>query len=164
MEELNFEIIELPAYRAIGLKWDGSYTEIPDLKEIIHNMQDRVKELEHAVTPDLQLGLSYHLRPDGFVHYSVYEVSSEQEIPEGMEEVLVPRMRYFRTHHPKGRDIGLTYMKIQQWMKENSKYRPYVESETQYFDDLPIKHELYPRDRDLSDPHFEILIPVTTEK
>ncbi|NQD67742.1 transcriptional regulator [Bacillus haikouensis] len=164
VEEWRYDIIELQPYRAIGLKWDGAYTEIPELKKIIHNMQERVNELEHAVNPKLQLGLSYHLRPDGFIHYSVYEVSAEQKIPEGMEEVLVPGMHYFRTHHPKGSDIGRTYMNIYQWMKEKGKYKPYVENGLEYYDDLPIKHEQYPFDRDLSDPHFEILIPVKKEK
>jgi predicted transcriptional regulator YdeE len=164
MEDLDFDIIELPAYRAIGLKWDGAYTEIPNLKKIIYTMQERVSELELAVNPEMQLGLSYHLRPDGFVHYSVYEVNAEQEIPEGMEEILVPQMHYFKIHHQKGSDIGHTYIKIHQWMKENREYKPYVESGPEYFDDLPIKHERYPHDRDLNDPHFYILIPVKKEK
>jgi predicted transcriptional regulator YdeE len=160
MENLDYKIVELPAYRAIGLRWEGAYTEIAALKEMIHEMSTHAGELEHVINSDVQLGLSYHLRPDGFVHYSVYEVSPNQRIPEGMVEILVPPMTYFRIHHPKGKDIGHTYAYIYQWMKENGEYAPYVEYDAEFYDDLPIKHEQYPHDRDLNDPHFDILIPV----
>ncbi|UFT99578.1 GyrI-like domain-containing protein [Radiobacillus kanasensis] len=156
---MKYEIMVKPGYRALGLKWDGAYSEIPSLKETISKVFSRRKELEHAVEPDVQLGLSYHLRPDGFVHYSVYEVSEEQSIPEGMVEIRVPEMTYLITHHEKGQDIGQTYMGIAEWLKE-SDYKPFQESDKEYFDSLPIKHERYPDDRDLTDPHFDILIPV----
>ncbi|MGR3764304.1 GyrI-like domain-containing protein [Rossellomorea sp. NS-SX7] len=157
---MDYEIVELPAYRAIGLKWEGAYTEIPALRELIQEMNARAGELEHAVNTDIQLGLSYHLRPDGFVHYSVYEVGAKQQIPDGMREIVVKPMTYFRIHHHKGGDIGHTYAKIYQWMKENGEYTPLFESEAVYYDDLPIKHERYPDDRDLNDPHFDIYIPI----
>ncbi|XXM71092.1 GyrI-like domain-containing protein [Lysinibacillus sphaericus] len=160
MEKLDYKVTDLPGYRAIGLKWEGAYSEVEDLKEMIQNMSKRVSELEHAVNPQEQLGLSYHLRPDGFVHYSVYKVSLEQEIPEGMVEIKVSPMTYFCIHHPKGRDIGHTYSEIYQWLKENGEYAPWVEEGMKYYDDLPIKHERYPNDRDLNDPHFDILIPL----
>lgn len=159
MKNFHYEIVEVPAYRGVGLKWDGPYTEISSLKELIKSMSRRVKELEHAVNPKLQLGLSYHLRPDGFVHYSVYEVGKEQQLPNGMVEIYVPKMIYFVTQHIKGQQIGETYGKIYQWFKEND-YTPYIESGVKYYDDLPIKHERYPINRDLNDPHFDILIPI----
>ncbi|OAT82615.1 transcriptional regulator [Bacillus sp. MKU004] len=161
MEKLDYKVTDLPGYRAIGLKWEGAYSEVAGLKEMIQKMSNRVSELEHAVNPQEQLGLSYHLRPDGFVHYSVYEVSPEQEIPAGMEEINVSPMTYFCVHHPKGKDIGHTYTAIYHWMKENGEYTPFTEAGTKYYDDLPIKHERYPYKRDLKDPHFDILIPLT---
>lgn len=163
MNNFQFEIVELSAYRGIGLKWEGPYSEVQTLKKMIHSMSNRVEELEHAINPEIQLGLSYHLRPDGFVHYSVYEVSQEQTLPAGMCEIIVPEMTYLITFHQKGTDIGQTYGKIAQWLME-SDYEPYVEPNVEYFDVLPIKHERYPKNRELDDPHFDILIPICKKK
>ena len=159
VQNFLYEIVKIPAYRGIGLKWDGPYTEINTLKKLINRMSSRVGELDHAVNPKVLLGLSYHLRPDGFVHYSVYEVSEEQQLPDGMVEINVPEMTYIMTHHKKDQDIGQTYEKIFQWLK-NSYYDPYIEPNVEYYDDLPIKHERYPNDRDVNNPHFDILIPI----
>ncbi|MDW0116004.1 GyrI-like domain-containing protein [Sporosarcina thermotolerans] len=160
MQNFQYEIVEIPAYRAIGYKWDGPYTEVSSLKEIIYSMSSGVSELEHAINPEVQLGLSYHLRPDGFVHYSVYEVSEEQQIPEGMVEIYIPEMTYLMIHHKKEHIIGQSYDNIFQWLKE-SKYEPLREDDVEYFDRLPIKHERYPNDRDVNNPHFDILIPIS---
>lgn len=159
MQNVHYEILEIPAYRGIGLKWDGPYTEVSTLKELITSMSNRVGELDHATNPKVQLGLSYHLRPDGFVHYSVYEVSEEQQVPDGMIEIQVPAMTYLTTHHEKGQNIGQTYHNIFQWLEE-SDYEPFNEPNVEYYDSLPIKHERYPDDREDNDPHFDILIPI----
>ncbi|MBD1383110.1 GyrI-like domain-containing protein [Metabacillus arenae] len=159
MHNFHYEIVKIPAYRGIGLKWDGPYTEISTLKKLINSMSSRVGELDYAINSEVQLGLSYHLRPDGFVLYSVYEVGEEQQVPDGMVEINVPEMSYLITHHKKGQDIGQTYKNIFQWLKE-SEYAPCLEPDVEYYDDLPIKHERYPNDRDLNDPHFDILIPI----
>lgn len=159
MEILQLELVDLPAYRAIGLTWEGPYTEVPELKRLIEKMSQRIGELKGALKPELQLGLSYHVRPDGFLHYSVYEVKSDQIVPKDMIEINIPAMTYFKTHHRKGENIGHTYHHIYQWFKD-SDYKPYRDPDVKYFDDLPIKHERYPFDRDLEDPHFDILIPV----
>jgi predicted transcriptional regulator YdeE len=159
MEKLQYELVKLPAYKAIGLKWEGPYTEVSSLKEVIAEMSNRVGELAYVVESEVQLGLSYHLRPDGFVHYSVFRVQEQQEVPDGMVDIRVAEMTYLKVSHEKGQDIGHTYTKIYQWFKQND-YIPFMESGVDYYDDLPIKHERYPVNRDLNDPHFEILIPV----
>ncbi|MCG7342566.1 GyrI-like domain-containing protein [Sporosarcina sp. ACRSL] len=160
MKNFRYEIVEIPAYRAIGLKWDGPYSEVSTLKNIIMGMSNRVEELEYAINPKMQLGLSYHLRPDGFVHYSVYEVSEEQQLPEGMIEINVPKMTYVMIHHEKDQNIGQSYDNIFQWLQE-SDYELYREPNVEYYDRLPIKHERYPYDRDVNKPHFDILIPIS---
>ncbi len=156
---MKYEIVKKSGYRAIGMKWDGPWSEISELKSMIQTMSERVGELTHAIDRDTQLGLSYHLRPDGFVHYSVYEVSEDQTIPEGMIEFFVPEMTYLVTIHEKGQNIGQSYEIIASFLSD-SDYKPFAEKDVAYFDNLPIKHERYPRDRDLNDPHFEILIPI----
>ncbi|MCG1020794.1 GyrI-like domain-containing protein [Sutcliffiella horikoshii] len=159
MKTLLGEIVNIPSYRAMGVKWEGSYAEVPKLKEVILHMSDRVNELLYVKNPKTQLGLSYHLRSDGFVHYSVFEVDDQQELQPEMVEIIVPEMTYLKVTHPKGKDIGATYTEIYQWFKECD-YRPLKEKGIEYYDDLPIKHERYPIERDLEDPHFEIFIPV----
>ncbi|KGX90182.1 GyrI-like domain-containing protein [Pontibacillus marinus] len=158
----NINIVTIPAYRVIGQKWEGPYSEVPKLKNVIASVSERVGELEYAVNPKLQLGLSYNLRQDGFVHYSGYEVTDDQPIPEGMLEFQVPEMTYLITEHEKGQNIGQSYEEIYQWIKENG-YVPFQEKDEEYYDKLPIKHERYPADRDLDDPHFDILIPISKQ-
>ena len=49
---MSYQIITLPAYRAVGLKWEGTFSEIvPHLKNIIQQVQDRADELENRVNP-----------------------------------------------------------------------------------------------------------------
>lgn len=156
--ERKFEIVELPPYRAIGLKWEGTYEDVPTLKDIIHTMRMRVEELSHAVKPDVQLGLSYHVVPGGFAHYSVFEVEPGQSVPEGMIEISIPQMTYLFTRH-EGGNIGQTYNQISQWL-DGSDYHPFRDAGVTYYDGLPIKHERYSGLSDSTDPHFDILIPI----
>lgn len=158
---MSYEIVSLLAYRAVGLKWEGTFSEIvPDLKNIIQQMEDRANELEFKMNPNIQLGLSYHVIENGFAHYSVYEVSEEQEIPEGMIEIKVPEWTYVKTKHYKGKDISKTYTNLHQWLFD-SDYTTYREDGVAYYDPyMPIKHEYYPVDRDRNDPHFEIYLPI----
>jgi len=158
---LSYKIITLPAYRAIGLKWEGTFSDIvPNLQNVIQQAKDRASELENKVNPDVQLGLSYHVVEDGFVHYAVYEVSEEQEIPDGMIEIRVPEWTYVRTTHNKGEDVQKTYTDLHQWLFD-SDYTALREAGVGYYDPyMPIKHEYYPVNHDLNDPHFDIYIPI----
>ncbi|MGV6936674.1 GyrI-like domain-containing protein [Paenibacillus sp. CMM36] len=158
MSRFEYEIKNLPAYRVVGLKCDVAFTEIETIKDVIQNSIRRVDEFEYAVNTDVRLGLSYHLRPDGFVYYSAYEVQGEQPLIEGMVEVNVPEMTYLVTKH-KGGSIEETYEKILEWLN-GSEYVPFKEQDVEYYDELPIKHEKYANNSDSSDPHFEILIPI----
>lgn len=157
---MDYKVVTIPEYRFIGMKWEGPYSDIPTLKETISKMSKRVNEMEYALNPNLQLGLSYHLREDGFIHYSGYEVTDDQHVPEGMIELHVPEMTYLITEHQKGENIGQSYEDIYQWLQENH-YVPFREQGVEYFDKLPIKHERYPVDREEEDPHFDILVPIT---
>lgn len=157
---MGYEIVTIPAYRAVGLKWQGTYAEIaPNLKNVIRQAVIRSDELDHKVNPNVQLGLSYHVIENGFAHYAVYEVKQEQEIPEGMVEIRVPEWTYVKTTHAKGGSIQQTYTDLHNWLY-HSDYTALKEADVAYYDDMPIKHEHYPVDRDLSDEHFEIYIPI----
>lgn len=158
MSHFEYEIKKLPAYRAMGLKCDVSFTEMEMIKDVIQHSISRANELKHAVNLDVRLGLSYHVRLDGFVYYSVYEVTEEQPLLDGLVEMKIPEMTYLITKH-KGGSIEETYGKIMDWIKK-SEYTPFKEKAIEYYDELPIKHERYPSHADPNDPHFEILIPV----
>ncbi|MFA1822384.1 GyrI-like domain-containing protein [Virgibacillus oceani] len=158
MSNVVYEIKKLPAYRAMGLKYEVPFTEIETITDVIQNSIRRVDEFEYAVNKDKRLGLSYHLRPDGFVYYSAYEVRDEQQVLEGMIEIRVPEMTYLVTTHTGG-SIEETYGKIMDWIS-GSDYVPFKEQGTEYYDELPIKHEIHPSDSVTSDPHFDILIPI----
>ncbi|WP_419883153.1 GyrI-like domain-containing protein [Peribacillus sp. B-H-3] len=157
----NCKILTLPAYRAVGLKWEGTFSEIvPDLKKVIQQCEDRANELEYRENPSVQLGLSYHVIENGFIHYAVYKVSEEQEIPDGMIEIRVPEWTYVKTTHEKGKDIKKTYEELHQWLFA-SDYTIVKEPDVEYYDPyMPIKHEYCPVDHDPNDPHFDIYIPI----
>ncbi|MEK5443422.1 MULTISPECIES: GyrI-like domain-containing protein [unclassified Fredinandcohnia] len=161
---VSYEIITLPGYRAVGLRWEGTFSEIvPSLKNVIRQVEERVKEIDHKVNPNVQLGLSYHVIENGFVHYAMYEVSDKQELPKGMIEIEVPELTYVKTTHNKGEDIEQTYTDLHKWLFD-SEYIPFREEGVDYYDPyMPIKHERYPVDRDPIDPHFDIYIPIVKE-
>lgn len=158
MNNFVYEIKQLPAFRAMGLKCDVPFTEIETITDVIQSSIRRVDEFEYAVNKDVRLGLSYHLRPDGFVYYSAYEVSDEQQVLEDMVEINVPEMTYLVTKHTGG-SIEETYGRIMDWIN-GSDYIPFKEQGVKYYDELPIKHEIHPSDSVTSDPHFDILIPI----
>lgn len=158
---MSYEIITLPAYRTVGLKWEGTFSEIvPNLKNVIQQVKDRSDELENKVNPNVQLGLSYHVIENGFVHYAVYEMSEEQEVPDGMIELWVPEWTYVKTTHNKGEDVQKTYTDLHQWLFD-SEYTAYREAGVDYYDSyMPIKHEHYPVERVPNDSNFDIYIPI----
>lgn len=158
---MSYHIITLPGFRAVGLKWEGTFSEIvPNLKNVIQQAKDRRDELENKVNPAVQLGLSYHVIENGFAHYAVYEVSEEQEIPEGMIEIRVPEWTYVMTAHRKGEDVEKTYTDLHHWLFAGE-YTALREADVDYSDPyMPIKHEYYPAAQDPDDLHFDIYIPI----
>jgi predicted transcriptional regulator YdeE len=93
-------------------------------------------------------------------YITLYEVSEEQDIPDGMIEIRVPELTYVKTTHHRGNNIQKTYTDLHKWLFE-SDYTAFREAGVDYYDPyMPIKYEHYPVDRDSNDPHFEIYIPI----
>ena len=161
---MGYELIKLSGYRAIGLKWEGKYSEIePGLKNVIQQMEERAHELDFRVSPSVRLGLSYHVIEDGFVYYAVYEVSDKQEIPDGMVEILVPELTYLKTTHKSGGDIQDTYLELGKWIQINN-YTPFKQPGVTYYDKyMPIKHEYYAIDSNKEYIQYDIYIPILVE-
>lgn len=48
--KLSYEIVTLPAYRAVGLKWEGTFSEIvPNLKNVIQQVKDCADEVGNKI-------------------------------------------------------------------------------------------------------------------
>ncbi|MGR9049580.1 GyrI-like domain-containing protein [Halobacillus faecis] len=154
---MEVTIVALPAFKVRGRKWEGSYEQVPVLKEVIKKVETEIVEI-NPVDPNYQWGLSVHTIENGFVHFSGFEVEGARSLG-AYEEMNVPHHTYLNVHHPKGREIGETYASIYQWFREGNA-KPYLDPETNYYDGLPLKFEKYPVDRDFDDPHFDIYIPI----
>lgn len=158
---MSYEIIQLPAYRLVGLKWEGTYSDIvPNLKNTIQEAKECHKHLTYLTNRTIQLGLSYHTVENGFVHYSGFEVDHQQVVPEGMIAFEVPAFTYVKTIHKKEDKVEQTYIYLHKWFL-NSTYKPYLEEGVKYYDPaLPIKHEYYPLGYEEDKPEFDIYVPV----
>lgn len=77
---------------------------------MIESSISRAEEFAYPVNPRVRLGLSYHLRPDGFIYYSVYEVQGKQPLLDNMVEINIPEMTYLVVKH-SGESIEGTYEK-----------------------------------------------------
>ncbi|WLR46457.1 effector binding domain-containing protein [Halobacillus litoralis] len=154
---MEVNIVALPAFKVRGRKWEGSYEQVPGLKDVIKKVETEKEEI-NPVDPDYQWGLSVHTIENGFVHFSGFEVEDSKSRA-SYEEMNVPHHTYMTVHHPRGREIGETYASIYQWFRDGNA-KPYLEPETNYYDGLPLKFEKYPVDRDFDEPHFDIYIPI----
>jgi hypothetical protein len=63
MQKLNNKVTDLPGYRAIGLKWEGAYSGVAALKEMIQMMSIRVSELEQCRSSTAATRLVLSLAP-----------------------------------------------------------------------------------------------------
>ncbi len=167
MNPYEIQIVEKPAYHAVGMKWKGTFQEAGEggVRKTINLMKGRMDEILQITHPDILLGLSYHDIPGGFSHYSVFEVSKVNQIPEGMISKTVPSFTYLRVKHHSKQSINQTYRNIAAWLK-NSDYVSYRDPNIIYYDDfLPIKHEAYNLENiDSNDHEYDIMIPVVKGK
>lgn len=153
----NVEIKRLPSFRFMGMRKEVSFSDVNSLYEVIEKSREVVHKLEHAIHPEHLIGISFHTIKNGFVYYSGCEVSTEQSLLDGLEELSFPEQDYLLTTH-KGESIVATYEEITEWL-ENSDYTPLMEEGMYYYDNLPIKIEkhVYPTSDLLK---YDILIPV----
>lgn len=163
MKPLTFNLVNLPKTRTIGMRWEGTWKEINSLRRVIRKMAQRVDELDGALSPKEHIGLSYHDKNNGFVHYSVFAVDENQTVPEGMIEWMIPESFYVHVTHPKNESIGNTYNALYEWILK-SKYQLKLASDIKYYDPLPIKYEIYERGLPISRSKTEIYIPIVEMK
>lgn len=151
-------IVHMPSFKAIGLKWSGSFAEAGagDIKHVHAQFRDRIDEIPHPLEADKLLGLSYHAHPgaEGFTHYITMKVDSQvTEAPPGMHLLEVPALLYAKCEHRKGQNIGQSYQNLYKWIEEQGLRASQGD----------LTHvELYPRAQQPydPDPEFTILIPV----
>ncbi len=159
MEQTNETIVvKKEGYRAIGLKWEGTFAEAGagGIRRIHEKLRARLREIPEPVTLAHFYGLSYHANPGnaGFVHYAVVETTDDTGyVPGGMVAVEVPTLSYAKCEHARGQSIDKSYRNIYEWIEQQG----YSVSRGE------LTHcELYSLSRDSydPDPEFTIMIPV----
>jgi predicted transcriptional regulator YdeE len=149
-------IVNIPAFQAIGLKWQGTFEQAAagEIKELMKDFQSRSHEIKEKTHSDLLLGLSYFDYPDGFTLYSAFQVEQTAFIPIGMHSIAVPELTYAVCRHHKGDNINETYRQLFAWIDQQG-YLHHKESIAHY--------EEYPAFQDPFDPEpeFSILLPIS---
>lgn len=156
---MSYEIVEKPAYRAMGLKTEVMYNNVSGLQKALHSMKNRINEFQFMLDASTQLGLSYHLHPNGYVHYAAFKVDARQPLLKGMVELHIPAFTYVKTRHRFKQEISKTYQALEEYLSQ-SPYSPYTDKQTAYFNSLPIKHESYSIENEHEVEAFDIWIPV----
>lgn len=158
-QEHEASVVAKPAFRAVGLRWEGTFAEAGagGIRAIHQQLQKRFREIPHIIDPERFFGLSYHARPDsaGFTHYAVVEVSEAAEIPDGMTEIQVPDCTYAKCEHRKGQSIDRSYSGIYAWMEQQGLSGS--GGDLTHFEVYPMAGDPY--DNNLE---FTIMIPVAT--
>ncbi|GAF15079.1 hypothetical protein JCM19046_4645 [Bacillus sp. JCM 19046] len=155
---MSYEILSMPGYRAMGIKTEVMYDDnISGLEEGMHSIKERVKEFDYIQDATTHLALSYHLHPNGFVHYSVFKVYPEQPLLKGMVDMLVPALTYMKATLSVNDNVYEVYQSLENYLLKSA-YKPYTDARTTYYDTLPIKHEHYPLQAEYQ--QYEIWIPV----
>jgi predicted transcriptional regulator YdeE len=148
-------VVAIPAFRAVGLKWEGTFDQAAagGIRAIQKQMKERLGEIAHVLHPEQLLGLSYHVQPGGFTHYSVVEVATVEDVPEGMVEVTVPALTYAVYEHRKGQNIEGSYRNLYAWIAAQGK-------KARTDDVTHVEQYAMEQDPETSDPEFTILIPL----
>jgi len=159
VEQTNDMVIVVKAgYRAIGLKWEGTFAEAGagGIRRVHEQLQGRLPEIPEPASLTHFYGLSYHAYPgsERFIHYAVVESGdSTGYVPEGMAAVEVPTMSYAKCEHTQGQNIDRSYHNVYDWIARQG-YSAFRGEMTH--------SEIYSMDRDPydPDPEFTIMIPI----
>jgi AraC family transcriptional regulator len=145
-------IVEKSGFTVVGLRYHGKNenSEIPQVWDALHT---RIGEIKNLVTDRIAYGISANMDPETgeFDYIAGFEVSSTEDIPEGMIHFDVPGGKYavFATTLPA---IGETFRNAYETWMPASGYQPAGSSE----------FELYDEGFDPQDPssEFDLYIPV----
>jgi predicted transcriptional regulator YdeE/catechol 2,3-dioxygenase-like lactoylglutathione lyase family enzyme len=117
---MSGRIIQLDSFRAIGLRWEGTWEQAAagEIRGMSAEFLRRVGEIPHRVTPDTYVGVSYH-RKEGFTYHLCVEVSSVETIPEGMVAIDVPANTYATLRQRPGETVEAAYERMHQYLREH---------------------------------------------
>lgn len=160
---METRIIQKESFKVVGisletlLKDEREQRNIPKLHQ---EFQKRITEIKHRVNAD-HLGIfvdppNYDYRTDKFKWIAGVEVSSFNDIPEGMESITIPANTYACTTYRGTRDQAyLTYDFLYQWVEE---------SEYELADTYGI--EQYPKEEDHEETvHImELMLPIKEKR
>lgn len=149
-------IYELPAFEAVGLKWEGTFAgaQAGEIRDLQQDLKRRLDEIPNLVRPDILLGLSSHVVKEGFLHYAAVEVPEGTVVPGDMIRIEVPALTCAKYEHQKGQSIGLSYSNLYAWIEKQG-YRA-AGGEFTHIELYPMAQDAHDRD-----PAFTILIPIS---
>jgi predicted transcriptional regulator YdeE len=160
LEQINDTIVVTKeAYRAIGLKWEGTFAEAGagGIRRIHEQLRERMREIPQPASMTHFYGLSYQAYPGnaGFVHYAVVETTDDAGyVPEGMTAVEVPTLSYAKCEHAKGQSIDKSYRNVYEWI-ERQGYAAVSPGELTHCEIYSLSRDPYD-----PDPEFTIMIPI----
>jgi predicted transcriptional regulator YdeE len=149
---MEIKIVDRPAFTVVGLKYRGKNQE-NEIPQLWQALMPRYGQIQDMVPAPAAYGISANMDKESgeFDYVAGYEVSSDENIPEGMVAFEVPGGKYaqFTTTLPK---IGETFQNAyQKWLPEAGQ-KPSGGPEI----------ELYDQRFDPQDPssEFDLYIPV----
>ena len=82
------------AFTVVGMEYNGK-NENDEIAQLWQQFVPRMKEVQHVVNPNASYGICGDAQEDGSFRYVAgYEVSSTEDIPEGMTSWIVPEQKY----------------------------------------------------------------------
>ena len=114
------EIVEKPAFKVVGLlvesDWEGLWVEVPKAWETLMVRQAEIANRCSPVFMDISLGKE----GDRYTELICAEVSSIEQVPDGMVAREIPRQRYL--HHQHGGElagIAESFGELYEWAGDN---------------------------------------------
>ncbi|MDF2963508.1 MAG: hypothetical protein K0S39_5243 [Paenibacillus sp.] len=146
-----------PAYHVIGVKEQHSFVEgiITTIAGQWESFMTRIHEIGDRGTA--ALGVCFSIpgeNPFDYITGAIVNNDASSTVPEGMCKVtLEPQTYAIFTHTGPVAGLTVTYQEIDQWLKENGKYKRAATPDFEYYDERFTGN-------DNMDSQFDIYIPV----
>jgi AraC family transcriptional regulator len=149
---VSIKIVERPGFTVVGLKYRGKNEE-GEIPQLWQTLGPRTGEIETMVDDTAAYGISadIDMETGEFDYLAGYEVSSAEEVPEGMVAFEVPGGKYavFSTTLPK---IGETFDQAYHTWLPQAGFQPRGGPEFELYDEA-----FDPQD---PDSEFDLYIPI----
>ncbi|EDL65221.1 GyrI-like domain-containing protein [Bacillus sp. SG-1] len=135
------KIIKKAGFKALGLKWQGTFEEAQDGIPTLFPKLEEVRDgIQYKVDPGVVKGLSYHNLTGGLTYYICHEVSEIEEIRYGLEIIEVPSYTYAFLAY-EGLEIMDSYQLLYDWIEE--KGYSLDQQILQHLEEYPAQYDPY---------------------